>query len=238
MSTLVFQECHIAEAKGVEAVDRALKLLDCFEISDHSLTLAELSRRSGYYKSTILRIAESLDRGGYMLRQEDGQFRLGPALWRLGSMYRQNFILEEWVRPALKSIVEKTNETASYYVREGNSRVCLYRHSPQRAIFHVLKEGTRLTLEKGASAKVLMAWSDDAPNDLKPLREVGYAISMGERDPDVAAISIPLLDQNQKICGALAVSGLISRFDDMACQRAIEVLKESAQSLALNYVPA
>ena len=88
----------MAEAKGVEAVDRALKLLDCFEISDQSLTLAELSRRSGYYKSTILRIAESLDRGGYMLRQEDGQFRLGPTLWRLGSMYRQNFHLAEHIR--------------------------------------------------------------------------------------------------------------------------------------------
>ena len=59
----------MAEAKGVEAVDRALKLLDCFEISDHSLTLAELSRRSGFYKSTILRIAEA--QVDYLIPDED-----------------------------------------------------------------------------------------------------------------------------------------------------------------------
>ncbi|MHA1553115.1 MAG: helix-turn-helix domain-containing protein, partial [Alphaproteobacteria bacterium] len=71
--------------RGVESVERALRLLECFSGAESALSLAELSRRSGHYKSTILRLAVSLDRFGYMHRGADGRYRLGPTLWRLGA---------------------------------------------------------------------------------------------------------------------------------------------------------
>ncbi|MEM8850443.1 MAG: helix-turn-helix domain-containing protein, partial [Pseudomonadota bacterium] len=49
---------------GVEAVDRALVLLTCFQDGPASLGLAELAHRSGLNKSTILRICVSLLRRG------------------------------------------------------------------------------------------------------------------------------------------------------------------------------
>src|SRR5258708_25933095 len=45
---------------GVAAVERALAILDAFGPEDPRLTLAELSQRTTFYKSTILRIAQSL----------------------------------------------------------------------------------------------------------------------------------------------------------------------------------
>lgn len=117
----------MADQKGVEAVDRALKILDCFSVGTQEISLAELSRLTGFYKSTILRLAVSLERSGYLVRGESGMFRLGPATWRLGSCYRQSFDLADVLRPELKTLCEETNETASFYIREGDSRVCLYR---------------------------------------------------------------------------------------------------------------
>ena len=63
--------------------------------AEEPLTLAALAAATGFYKSTILRLAGSLERFGYLVREESGAFRLGPSLWRLGSLYRGGFDLGE-----------------------------------------------------------------------------------------------------------------------------------------------
>jgi len=76
----------MANEGGVAAVDRALTILDAFREADQSLTLTEISKRVGFYKSTTLRLAESLEKFGYLRRLEDGAFRLGPKPLFLGSL--------------------------------------------------------------------------------------------------------------------------------------------------------
>src|SRR4051812_1394406 len=56
---------------GVAAVDRALEILAAFEPTDNALTLAELAQRTRFYKSTILRISQSLIRHRYLQRLDD-----------------------------------------------------------------------------------------------------------------------------------------------------------------------
>jgi DNA-binding IclR family transcriptional regulator len=55
---------------------------------------------------------------------------------------------------------------------------------------------------------------------------------LGERDPEIAAASVPVLDAAGHIRGALSVSALLSRFDEEAQARALTALHESAQRLA------
>jgi len=216
---------------GVDAVDRALSLLDCFDEESESLTLAELSRRSGLYKSTILRLSVSLERFGYLVRGTDGRYRLGPALWRLGSLYRRSFDLAEVIRPELKILVDETGETASFYVREGDARVCLYRRNSPKAMRHHLSEGARLSLEGGASARVLLACGDDPTQGNEQVRADGHAVSLGARDPDIAAIAVPVFGPGRSLRGALSVSGPLSRFDADLQARALVALRESAERL-------
>src|SRR5215469_5119465 len=71
-----------AEPGGVAAVDRALAILGAFRLEDGALTLAELAARTGIYKSTILRLAQSLIRARLLLRLDDGQYRIGPEALR------------------------------------------------------------------------------------------------------------------------------------------------------------
>ena len=49
-------------------------------------------------------------------------FRLGPALWRLGSIDRSGFNLGEAVRPELRRLVEATGETASFLAQNAGKR--------------------------------------------------------------------------------------------------------------------
>ncbi|GGK34983.1 IclR family transcriptional regulator [Salinarimonas ramus] len=218
-------------------MERALTLLDCFDETSESLTLAELARRSGLYKSTILRLATSLERFGHLVRGSDGRFRLGPALWRLGSLYRRAFDLAETIRPELKVLVDETGETASFYVREGDARVCLYRRNSPKAMRHHLSEGARLSLEGGASAKVLLAFGDDPADHDAGVRASGHAISLGARDPEIAAIAVPVFGPGRRLRGALAVSGPLSRFDEALRTRALAALEAAAARLEARTPP-
>lgn len=218
--------------RGVEAVERALRILDCFDAADKGLSLAELSRRSGLYKSTILRLATSLSRFGYLQREESGHFRLGPALWRLGAQYQGQFDLEEIVRPKLDRLVEATGESASFYILEDNFRVCLYRRNSPKAIRHHLDEGARFPLDESATSKVLGSSADTSQASGDSTLTDGFATSIGARDPDVASVSAPVLDRSGRLVAALTVSGLAGRFTSRKRESAAKLLKSCAREIA------
>lgn len=211
----------MAEKEGVAAVNRALKLVSICGESETALTLAELAERSGYYKSTILRLASSLLGAGYLTRLEDGRFRLGPALLHLSSRYQSTFRLDELVLPVLRRLAADTGESASFYVREGDLRICLFRvHSSLHRVLHYVQVGTQFPLDTGASGGLLLRF---APGDRMPFagEELEPAIAFHRyvvvskegRAADTAAVGVPAVSHDG-IVGALTVAGPRARFDD------------------------
>ncbi|HXP96669.1 MAG TPA: IclR family transcriptional regulator C-terminal domain-containing protein [Telmatospirillum sp.] len=110
--------------------------------------------------------------------------------------------------------------------------MCLYRENSPRAMRHHLDEGVRLPLEKGAGGRVLLAFNGGGDPVGAEIRRQGYCISLGERDPDIAAAAVPLIDHAGRLRGALCVSGLRSRFDSLAQENAIALLKTMSRDLA------
>src|SRR5476649_2539979 len=80
---------------GVAAVDRAFAILGAFDVDRGSLTLAEIARRTGLYKSTILRLMTSLEKAGFIRRLVDGQYAVGPEPLRLAQIYQTSFRLRD-----------------------------------------------------------------------------------------------------------------------------------------------
>ena len=144
---------------GVAAVHRALSILDAFTETDHKLGLAELAKRTGLYKSTLLRLAKSLEKFGYLIRSDDGSYHLGSKVLFLGSLYQRNFRTSEFVPQVLRQIVEELHEGASFYVRDEEQRVCLHRIDAHRAVRDSVHEGDRLPLTVGAAGHVILAFN-------------------------------------------------------------------------------
>lgn len=221
----------LASTQGVEAVDRALALLEAFADGTPRLSLTELARRTGLWPSTLLRLAASLTRGGMLVRGEDGLFRLGPATFRLGLLYRAGLDLAEQLRPALARLAGRTAETAVFYVREGDARLCLFRHESDRAVRHAMREGALLPLDRGAGGHVLAAFTGARGKRLAAVRASGLALSLGERDPDIAAMAAPVFGSGGFV-GALSVSGPIGRFGTVARPQLETALREEAAALS------
>src|SRR6266516_369194 len=224
-------DCVVMSNDKVEAVERALAVLNAFRADRPRMTLGELAAATGFYKSTILRLAASLERFGHLVRVDNGGFRLGPAPWRLGSIYRTSFDLEKGIRPELRRLVETTGETASFYIREGRSRVCLFRHNSPQSARHHLEEGAVLPLGAGASAHVLAAFSDGKGPKAKPVRQRGYCVYLGEREPQLEAVAVPVFALAGTFRGSLAVSGMIGRFNERSRRAALAQLSAAADRL-------
>src|SRR5439155_24708931 len=110
---------------GVAAVDRALSILDA--LTEDKVSLAELSKRTDLYKSTVLRLLKSLEKFGYVVRSSDGSYRLGAKVLLLGSLYQRHFRTAEIVPPVLEKVSAELDEGASFYICEEDKRICLHR---------------------------------------------------------------------------------------------------------------
>ena len=172
--------------RRVEAVERALTLLESFDETRREFSLTELSKATGYHKSTILRLMASLEIFGFVVRDERGIYRIGPACARLAPLAGEGVRLEGLVRPILDALRDASGETASFYIRDGDERVCLYRENGRHELRHHLEQGARLPLDRGAAARVLRG--DSKPDDVQ--------VSMGEREPSVAAAAIAICHQS------------------------------------------
>lgn len=222
----------LADKPRVESVERALSILDAFSDGSPRLTLTEVATRTGFYPSTILRLFNSLEHFGYLHRDGEGYFRLGPTLWRLGVLYQNSFDLERYVRPVLDTLVEATGETAAFYVREGNRRICLYRRITTGSIGHHLEEGASLPLDRGASAHVLMAYSGGVGKRFDAIRRDRVCVSLGERNPDANAVAVPVFGQGDKVTGALSLSGPANRLRGITLESCTATIRAAADALS------
>jgi DNA-binding IclR family transcriptional regulator len=223
---------------GVAAVVRALKILAVFRRGDRVLPLAEIARRTGLYKSTILRLASTLCEYGYLTRLNNGTFRLGSTLLHLGSIYRDSFRLEEVIVPGLRELMESTGETATFYIRQAGNRVCLFRvDSPEMLRQHIMP-GQSMPLDGTATGQVFRLMETPSPGS-KPSPPIHTA---GISDPLTASCAAPLVTPGGAFLGVITVSGPTGRFTwpkrKAAGRRLMEVARRlSGQLGALPGIP-
>lgn len=217
---------------GVTSVSRALALLDAFQPNEAFLTLGELARRTRLHKTTALRIARTMATARYLVQAPEGAWRLGPAAGRLGARYQASFDREAHVEPVLRELSQKTGESAAFYIREDNSRICVARVDGPQAIRHHVRIGEIFPVQLGAAGKVLLAFAGEPGALFEKVRRNGYFTVAGERDPQVTSIACPVFGVNHSLIAAVVVSGPIARFTPAACSRHLVHLRKAASQLS------
>lgn len=127
----------------VEAVERALTVLEAFDSPQDHFTLAELAQATGYYKSTLLRLLGSLTRFDYVQRDEQGRWHLGHAPVRLARRHLPGRHLATRIQPLLVRLAADTGETAALLEMEDGMVECRLVTLPDVALRHDLRPGDR-----------------------------------------------------------------------------------------------
>ncbi|MDD0838025.1 IclR family transcriptional regulator [Curvibacter sp. HBC61] len=217
---------------GVVAVTRALRLLEAFGMDDAFLSLAELSRRTGMHKTTALRLARTLAADHYLVQRDDGAWRLGRAAGWLGACYQATFDVHDLVEPVLRELTIQTGESASFYVREGELRTCLARVDGPRTIRHHVRVGLGLPLNLGAPGRVILAFSGEPGEPYESIRQRGYHLSLGEREPEVSSVSAPVFGLHWKLLGSVCISGPTSRLNEAVLLDLAQTIIQAANQLS------
>jgi DNA-binding IclR family transcriptional regulator len=197
---------------GVVAVDRALMLLKAFQEGDASLTLADFAARTQQYKSTVLRLLASLQHFGFVQRNNDGRYRLGPEVARLARLYTGSFSLEPLVMPVLRDLVDRTRESAAFHVRQGDQRLCLYRVDSPQPIRDHIRAGDLLPLDRGAGGRVIRAFEGARGEIYDQVRREKVVALKNDREDGVAGVSAPVFGDQGQLLGALTLTLPTQRF--------------------------
>lgn len=219
-------------ASAVIAVTRALRVLEAFGVNDPQLSLAEMSRRTGIHKTTVLRLARTLAADNYLVQKEDGSWRLGRAAGWLGACYQATFNVQDVVEPVLRELTIKTGESASFYVREGQQRTCLLRVEGPQAIRHHVRIGAALPLDSGAPGRVILAFSGEPGEPYEMIRRRGFHLSLGEREPEVSSVSAPVFGLNWRLLGSMCISGPTSRLSEVRLLELAQTVVDAANKLS------
>lgn len=213
--------------KGVSAVDRALSVLTAFQRGDGEVSLAELTRRTGLIKTTVMRMALSLESFGLIRRVDDGGYRLDAEVMRLAACYQHAFGLADHVTPVLEKLARATGETASFYTRRGDQRLCLFRVESANQIRMHVQPGDLRPMDKSAIAQVLRHFDRG-----RATAEIDTPIfTSGVTDPHSAAVATPVFGPGGALLGALALSGPVTRLTPARAEEIRPLLKTAGIDL-------
>jgi DNA-binding IclR family transcriptional regulator len=219
-------------AQGAAAVDRALTIVAALEGAGRPLSLAELARITGMYKSTMLRLLASLAKAAMVVRRPDQTYALGPFAFRLGRAFEATYHLREGIVPVLEWLVTRGTESPSFHVwHDDDRRLCLFRIDSRHSTLDRVRAGDLLPIRQGAPGKVLRLFArgaDAASEDIALVQP-----SFGERDPACAAIATPVFGAGGELVGALSLSGPRERFTEQSIAKMSKVLLEGAATATL-----
>ena len=237
---------------GVQSLERAFDLLELMAAAGGEVALSRLAAESGLPVPTIHRIVRTLVAGGYVLQMPSRRYTLGPRLIGLGASASQ--AVEAWVSPHLRALAEASGETANlamldvdrvvYVAQVPSTRhtVRMFTEVGRRVYAHCTGVGKALLAElpdddvrdlvaaAGMPASTEHTITDVAGllEELRRIRQRGYAIDDGEQEPGVRCVAVAVPGA---LGSAISVSGPASRVTRAAVPSLAELLQETALGL-------
>lgn len=245
------------ERSILKTIDRALVLLETFTIEKQEWGVTELSGHLGWEKSVVQRVLATLEARNFVYQsQETKKYRLGFALLGLAEVVGRTLDIRELAKSYMQRLVQETNESVILTIIHGSEAICIDTVDSPSPIKYSTHVGMRIPPHVGAGSKALFAFRpeseievllDEQPlrrftsstitnkeyllEEYRTIRERGVAISLGELDPEVGAIGVPIRSYSGDVVAAVTVVGPQNRIVDKMGHLE-ERLKEVEQGLA------
>ncbi len=241
----------------VNAVLGALEVLDCFQVQP-MLPLKRLCDLTGMNRSKVIRLCGTLKKKGYLAYEaETRHYRLGLRILSLSKICESSNNLISLARPILRSVAEQTGESVSLFVVDGLNRLCVAGEEGTFSIRYNIPEGQPIPLYAGAGGKLLLAFGPEElrrkvlrrsglkrltastitdpkklEKEFEAILRQGYASSIGEREPEVAALAAPIYSHKGTVCASLTLAGPVQRFSGDRYLNHVKILVNSARRLS------
>ena len=199
------------------AVDKTARLLRVLAESGRPQGISELARTLNVSKGTLRDILLTLDSYGYVVRDGELRFRLGPTLRALADASTPD--LRSIAQPYLVGLMENFGETAILGMPQDGELEIAARAEPATGLHMSAPLGRRIALDAGAHGKVLLH---------------GEAIGYDDQElfRGVRAVAAPVCDAHGKRIAAVMVVGFKERVDLRTLRRIGERCAAAADELS------
>lgn len=235
---------------------KAFDILGLFTEERTELSATVVARQLGLNTSTAHRFMLTLEHVGALTSLRRGYFSLGPRLEELGRVAERTNPLPDFVRDVLETVSSQLNESVMACRLNRFGPVCVAVAESERPISVVVRTGTILPFRHTAQGKLwlahlsgedreaflqqgaVLAGQPVAENDpsrlaqeLDEIKRDGVAMNLGENEPDIAAVSVPVKNREGDMILSLSVFGMLSRFDKPFVDRARLSLSHAAAEI-------
>lgn len=250
---------NMSQETTSNAVERALSIIEMVAESKNGLSNADLSRRLKIPKSSASYILRVLERRAYLQRDSGGKYRLGLKLMSLTGDVLAHLDVREIAKPFLREFLRKSKLPEAHLAVLDNGRaVYVEKVENDRSFIKMdIWVGHRLPIHTTAIGKVLVAHLPEIEilqildlrgmekktrrsittkrkylNELRGVRELGFALDNEENSDGVRCIAAPIFDARGKTTAALGTSSTILHIDETHLPKLIELVKKSAAGVS------
>lgn len=239
----------------IEAVDRALVLLDTLA-SIPGANASHLAAALGANRSLVFRMLSTLADRGFVAKDANNCYRLGPRLLYLGQQAEHGSALIDASRDVLDELLEETQENIYLIVREGLEMLCLAARISPQPVRLSADVGTKGGLHTGGAAKMLLAYAPQdiidevldrhlgefVPSTLRTRKQVtdvldeirreGVYAAIGEINPETFTLNAAVRDGQGGVAAILSVAGPTARLDSKKQAELLRRVRDAADKIS------
>jgi DNA-binding IclR family transcriptional regulator len=248
----------VAKASGsipIQSIVRAVQILKCFAAQEQ-LGVTEISKMMQLHKSTTFGLVNTLLQCGLLEQsKENGKYRLGMELFRLGANIRLS--IRDVCSPHLKQLVDLTGETVNLVMPFGDHVIYLDKVESPHSMRICTQIGQQYPIYCTAVGKALLAFQSQEAREavlsriqlvpytantiagkaqleeqLALVRQRGYAIDAEEMEYGLVCVAVPILGANGEPVASISVSGPVMRMSEEKKSSIARLLIEHAAAIS------
>ncbi|MDT8903440.1 IclR family transcriptional regulator [Anaeroselena agilis] len=220
----------------VQSIARAFAIIEVIsEANDHGLSLSEIAEKIDLPISTVYRIVQNLIAWRHLAEKDNGNYTLGFAYLTYGNIVKRDLVLTNYARKYMEELNQKTRETIYLAILDRTAGDIIYidKLESHRNIKLAAGVGTHNYIHSTANGKCLVSrlGSDKLREligvrgmpaltpatitdlakfgeEIKRVRETGFALDDLENEPGVRCVAAPILDYTGNVVAAVSISGV------------------------------
>ena len=255
--TVLVERPRKSKSAPVGVVSKVIQILELLDQSHNGLLLREIVNSTRINKSTAYRFLSHLESEGYVFRDSDGYYMVGPKLAKLGSGANYQATLSRASASVLEKLRSETGETVNLAVLDGSEILYLNVFESLHTFRMVSEVGRRRPLYCTALGKAILAYlppehqrkiisltsferftphtlcsDEELGRDLHKIHRRGYALDDEETVVGARCIAVPILNRDHKVIGGVSVSGPVVRVTKRHVSEFAALLRAAADEIA------
>ena len=224
----------------VQVIERIFTLLEILADREETMSLKEISEKSGLHPSTAHRILNDLATGRFVDRPVAGNYRLGMRLLELGNLVKARLNVRDAALLPMRELHKLTQQPVNLSMRQGDEIIYVERAYSERSGMQVVRAiGGRAPLHLTSVGKLFLAFDDlqrlrayairtglsgqtrnsitqlaVLERELSKARQYGMARDNEELELGVRCMAAGIYDDQNKLVAGLSISAPADRLEE------------------------